>query len=515
VSVSVSAERSLVDAAETSAPSWGETCLSVEQPVDRSVDHGVAPSEMGKRAGRTAFQPKLVLMAADLSVIVAAIVLSYFLTLGPGNGDSESARHFVGFAAMTLPIWIGIFARQRLYNTRFIGRRLDEFRRLVNAVGLSTLSVALTAFFFGELIARLSLVVLFFSAVVFVAAEREVARRVFSSLRERGRLVRHVVIAGANPEGRELAGMLQADTTLGYRVLGFVDDTVTEPYPAKGIPLLGTVSEAAAIVRRHEGASVIVAASAIESATTNRLARDLLDEGIHVELSSTLRDIASQRLTVRPLGRFPVVYVEPVQREGWRRMAKRGFDIIGATVGLVIASPVLLVAAIAIKLDSRGPVLFKQSRVGRDSEPFSILKLRSMVQDAEAQLIDLAHANEADGPLFKIKDDPRITRVGRLIRRTSVDEIPQLWNVLRGEMSLVGPRPALRHETEAWDPLLTQRLRVKPGLTGMWQVNGRSESSFEDYTRLDLYYVDNWSLLTDIAILAKTVPVVMTSRGAS
>jgi len=176
---------------------------------------------------------------------------------------------------------------------------------------------------------------------------------------------------------------------------------------------------------------------------------------------------------------------------------------------------VLLVAAIAIKLDSRGPVLFKQSRVGRDSEPFAILKLRSMVQDAEAQLIDLAHANEADGPLFKIKDDPRITRVGRLIRRTSIDEIPQLWNVLKGEMSLVGPRPALRHETEAWDPLLTQRLRVKPGLTGMWQVNGRSESSFEDYTRLDLYYVDNWSLLTDIAILAKTVPVVMTSRGAS
>ena len=151
MSVSVSTESALVDVAANSAPPWSETCLSVDQPVDRSVDHGVPSSEVGKRAGRTAFQPKLVLMAADLAVIVAAIVLTYFLTLGPADGNSESARLFVGFAAMTLPIWIGIFARQRLYNTRFIGRRLDEFRRLVNAVGLSTLSVALTAFLFNEL----------------------------------------------------------------------------------------------------------------------------------------------------------------------------------------------------------------------------------------------------------------------------------------------------------------------------------------------------------------------------
>ncbi|MBV9952585.1 MAG: sugar transferase, partial [Acidimicrobiia bacterium] len=348
-----------------------------------------------------------------------------------------------------------------------------------------------------------------------VAVEREVARRLFASLRERGYLVRHVVIAGANPEGRELAAQLQAEAWLGYRVLGFVDDTVTDPQPVAGIPLLGTVAEAGDVVRQHAGASVIVAASAIESETTNRLARDLLDQGIHVELSSTLRDIASQRLTVRPLGRFPVVYVEPVQREGWRRIAKRTFDIVGASVGLLVSAPILFATAIAIKIDSRGPVFFRQSRVGRDSEPFAIVKLRSMVQNAEELLIDLTDANEADGPLFKIKDDPRVTRVGRLIRRTSIDELPQLWNVLRGEMSLVGPRPALHSEIEAWDAPLSGRLRVKPGLTGMWQVNGRSDTSFEDYSRLDLYYVDNWSLLTDVAILAKTVPVVLTSKGAS
>jgi exopolysaccharide biosynthesis polyprenyl glycosylphosphotransferase len=462
---------------------------------------------------RTAIQPKLALMAADLLTVALAITLTFLAVSTDtiaGNG-----RRFAEFAFASIPVWIAIFAHQRLYNTRFIGRRIDEIRRIANAVALSTLSVALIAYGFGELLVRSALVLLLVIAVLLVAVEREVARRLFASLREQGHLVRNVVIAGANPEGQELAAMLQSEAWLGYRVLGFVDDTVTDPQPVAGIPLLGTVDEAADIVRRHEGASVIVASSGLESATTNRAARELLDQGIHVELSSTLRDIASQRLTVRPLGRFPVVYVEPVQREGWRRTAKRTFDILGASVGLLITAPLLIASAIAIKIDTRGPVLFRQSRVGRDSKPFDIVKFRSMVPNAEELLIDLRDDNEADGPLFKIKDDPRVTTVGRWLRRMSIDELPQLWNVLRGEMSLVGPRPALHHETEAWDELLTQRLRVKPGLTGMWQVNGRSDTSFEDYTRLDLYYVDNWSLLTDIAILAKTVPVVLTSRGAS
>jgi exopolysaccharide biosynthesis polyprenyl glycosylphosphotransferase len=274
------------------------------------------------------------------------------------------------------------------------------------------------------------------------------------------------------------------------------------------------VAELPGILLEYPNASVIVAASAVESAVTNRLARDLLDQGVHVELSSTLRDISSQRLTVRPLGRFPIVYVEPVTRGGWRAWAKRTFDVVGAGIGLILLAPVLLVVAIAVKLDSKGPVLFRQIRVGRDSEPFSVLKVRTMVVDAEARLADLRALNEADGPLFKMANDPRITRVGRFLRVTSLDELPQLWNVLRGDMSLVGPRPALPHETEEWDALLAHRLRVKPGITGMWQVSGRSDTTFEDYTRLDLYYVDNWSLATDLAILAKTVPVVLLRQGA-
>ncbi|MBA3282904.1 MAG: sugar transferase, partial [Acidimicrobiia bacterium] len=162
----------------------------------------------------------------------------------------------------------------------------------------------------------------------------------------------------------------------------------------------------------------------------------------------------------------------------------------------------------------RGPVMFSRMRVGQNSDPFPVLKMRTMVVDAEDRLANLLDHNEADGPLFKMADDPRVTRIGSFLRKTSIDELPQLWNVLRGDMSLVGPRPALPHETEEWDAMLAQRLRVKPGITGMWQVSGRSDTSFEDYTRLDLYYVDNWSLTTDLAIMVKTVPVVLFRKGA-
>jgi exopolysaccharide biosynthesis polyprenyl glycosylphosphotransferase len=258
----------------------------------------------------------------------------------------------------------------------------------------------------------------------------------------------------------------------------------------------------------------VIAATAMDLGTSNRLIRELTDNGIHVELSSTLRDIAADRLTVRPLGRFPVVYVEPVQRHGWRAAAKRTFDIAFSCVAGLIVVPVVGICAIAIKLTSRGPVFFRQERVGRAGKRFAVLKLRTMVVGAEAMMGQLRDLNEADGPLFKMRRDPRVTKVGRFLRRTSLDELPQFWNVLRGEMSLVGPRPAIPAEIEGWGPELHQRLRVKPGITGMWQVSGRSSASFEDYARLDLYYVDNWSLVSDLTLLMKTVPSVLFSRGA-
>ena len=472
------------------------------------------PTRAAPDRASSSVRPKVLLMAADAFSVLTFTTLAAVLVHRWELGALNAAKQLWWTSVIIIPAWLGIFANQRLYNTRFIGRRIDEFRRVVNASLLGTLTVAVAANVVGILPSRGGLVVLFACAVIVVTLEREIARRMFLRLRSAGRMTRSVIIAGANPEGRDIAAMLQAEPWLGYEVVGFVDDNAPAREPVPGVPLLGGVVELPGILHEFPNASVIVAASAVESAVTNRLARDLLDQGVHVELSSTLRDISSQRLTVRPLGRFPIVYVEPVTRGGWRAWAKRTFDVVGAGLLLILTAPILLVVAVAVKLDSKGPVLFRQIRVGRDSEPFSVLKVRTMVVDAEARLAELRELNEADGPLFKMTDDPRITRVGKFLRVTSLDELPQLWNVIRGDMSLVGPRPALPHETEEWDALLTQRLRVKPGITGMWQVSGRSDTTFEDYTRLDLYYVDNWSLATDLAILAKTVPVVLLRQGA-
>jgi exopolysaccharide biosynthesis polyprenyl glycosylphosphotransferase len=307
--------------------------------------------------------------------------------------------------------------------------------------------------------------------------------------------------------------MLRDDPELGYDVVGLLDcDTAYGVVPP--VPVLGQWHDAVHVMDEVDATGVIIAASAMDVPLANRLARQLMERGYHVEVTSGLVDIAANRLIARPLGRRAVMYVEPVRRFGWRRYAKRVFDVVIAAGMLVVLSPVLLAAAIAIKIDTRGPVFFRQRRVGKDGRDFGMLKFRSMVINAEELLSQLKAQSDSNSPLFKMQDDPRITRVGNFLRKTSIDELPQLFNVLRGEMSMVGPRPALPSETVAWSDDLRNRLRVKPGITGMWQVNGRSSASFDDYERYDLYYVDNWSLLADLSIIAKTVPVVLLRRGA-
>ncbi len=357
------------------------------------------------------------------------------------------------------------------------------------------------------------LLLTFLVSVPLLGLERELVRRAFERLRQQGRLRRSVLIVGANTEGLAICDMLLDERSHGYDVVGFLDG-VRDVGGAvcRDVPVVGRIENTVQIARASGVGNVIIATTAVDATRSNALVRKLTDMGIHVELSSSLADIAAGRLTVRPLGRFPVLYVEPVQRHGWRVAAKRGFDLLVSTITVVVLAPLLALLAIAIKLDSKGPVLFKQERVGKDGRRFMVWKYRTMVVDAEAQLEALRHLNEAEGPLFKMVHDPRVTRVGRVLRALSLDELPQLGNVLRGEMSLVGPRPALAREMEEWSTDLHERLRVKPGLTGMWQVSGRSDASFEEYVRLDLYYVDNWSLWTDLAIVAKTVPTVLFLR---
>ncbi|HEX7095057.1 MAG TPA: sugar transferase [Acidimicrobiales bacterium] len=457
-------------------------------------------------------QPKVTMAVMDLACTLAAWLGGYLCLRSQGYRPQPHDRaDMLLLVAGALVIHPIVFVQCRLYLSRFVGRSVDEFRRILHATALGAMGVAVWAFLTKTPLGRSWVLVAVISLGLLLTIERLLLRHGFRRLREHGSLLRSVVVVGSNSEGLALCQMFENDPTLGYRVVGLVDD---EPMD-DALPLvLGPVERTLDIVRQADASGVVIAASALDLASTNRLVRELTEAGIHVELSSSLRDIASNRLIMRPLGRFPVVYVEPVRRSGWRSHAKRCFDVAMAIVGLLVTAPLLFVCAIAIKIDSPGPVIFKQERVGRNGRRFKVLKLRTMVVDAEAQLPKVAHLNEADGPLFKVRDDPRITRVGRFLRKTSIDELPQLVNVLRNEMSMVGPRPALPREVLAWDDELRNRLRVRPGITGMGQVNGRSDTSFEDYQRLDLYYVDNWSLVTDLLIMLKTIPAVLFSRGA-
>jgi exopolysaccharide biosynthesis polyprenyl glycosylphosphotransferase len=245
-----------------------------------------------------------------------------------------------------------------------------------------------------------------------------------------------------------------------------------------------------------------------------RLAWELEPMGVDLILATGVADVALSRLVMRPISGLPLLHVEKPQYHGTKRFQKRAFDVCFAVAVLAAASPILLIAALAVKLSDRGPVLYCSERIGIGGEPFPMLKFRTMVQDADKQLPSLLSHNESDGVLFKIRDDPRVTRVGRVLRKLSIDELPQFINVLRNEMSVVGPRPPLRREADRYDRDVLRRLLVKPGITGLWQVSGRSDLDWSDAVRLDLSYVDNWSMVGDLLIVVKTVGAVLERKGA-
>ncbi len=498
-------------AAENKSPETN-TQSKVELYPDTGVYHGAEGAD--NQRPRPNNNRKLVVLFADLTAVVVGLWASVLINGWVNPNDPTSAGVYIAILGATLPIWPMTFTHQALYKARFITRGIDEGWRGIKAVLLAIVAIGITSIVFDVEIARSWYAVAIPSLLVVVGLERIGARLLFKRARSNGRMLRRVLIVGKNSEGWLVKDMLDGDASLGYQVVGFVEDHLTVPGELPEIEALRDVGNTMRAVEEADCGGVIIAATAMDIGTSNRLIRTLTENGIHVELSSTLCDIASDRLTIRPLGRVPMVYIEPVQRHGWRAVAKRTFDVCTAAILCVVLAPFMAGAALAVRLTSPGPIFFAQERVGRDGELFKVLKFRTMVVDAEELLENVRHLNEANGPLFKIKDDPRITKAGKLLRKTSIDELPQLINVIKGEMSLVGPRPALPSERDQWDPSLLNRLRVQPGITGMWQVNGRSDADDGDYGQLDLYYVDNWTLATDVLILVRTVPAVLLQKGA-
>ena len=444
-------------------------------------------------------QRRALVVVSDAAGLCLGVVVARWVS-------ADMAPSLIVYAAYALMVWSWMVTFG-LYHSRLATDRTEEFARIGRSCVRSVLLLAGIAYVFDSNIDLRAALVMLAATAVTVGAEREVLRMWFAKRRSAGQGLWASILVANQVDGNALRGAIEDDKTSPHTIIDHLD-----PDDCAGSDEL--LTRAVGLARQVDARGVVVVESSLDGPGANSLVRGLLEAGLYVDLASTLSDISTDRLATRNLGPSVATWIAPRPRGGWRGRAKRLFDLSITTTALIFLAPIFVGIALAVRFSSPGPVFFRQERVGRDGEPFDVLKFRSMVVNAEELLKDLEEENEGAGPLFKMKSDPRVTRVGEFLRKTSLDELPQLINVLRNEMSLVGPRPALQAEMAEWDPALYARLQVKPGITGMWQVSGRSGTSFAEYTRLDLYYVHNWSLLVDLSILARTIPAVLKSDGA-
>ncbi len=369
-------------------------------------------------------------------------------------------------------------ASQRLYLARVCSVRAVETVRLGRTAVLLALLLQASERKLGVRVSLTESIAGATLSFALLGSFRDGYRAWLKAHRRQGRHSRPIVVVGANEEGYDLYRLIGDHPELGYTVCGVVGNPSEVTERGYDVPWLGDIAHVAEAVSAAGANGVLVAASALPSTQLNKVVRDLLVAGVHVHLSSGIRGIDYRRVRSHPLAHEPLFYLEPVSLARWQMVTKRATDLVLAGIGLVLAAPVLAACALAIKASDKGPVFFRQERVGLDGRMFTILKLRTMVIDAEARLEELASQNQREGVLFKLANDPRVTRVGRLLRATSLDELPQLINVVRGDMSLVGPRPALPIEVAQFDEALLARQRVRPGITGLWQVEARDSASF-------------------------------------
>jgi exopolysaccharide biosynthesis polyprenyl glycosylphosphotransferase len=491
--------------------------------ADRSPSH--APGRPGRgSAGPEAALLLRVYRVSDAAIVLSVLLLAFIVT---NIGDMpEGARDFLAMRITVknlllltafLAAWRLLCALTRLYVTPVQGNWRDA-RRVILTCGITS-AVALAFPTISKTGAFQHLAVLYFwiGSSVGILAVRGVTRSLVLALMPRAQpgVLRDALIVGAGPRGQRLYRELAASRSGEYNILGFLD-SATEPSSHNHIgPMLGRLEDLEGILMRSTIDEVLIALP-IKSHYTEiqRVMESCERVGVKAKY---LADLFETRGCVGEIeeGRISMV-ATPKNPEGWQLVAKRSIDVVGASAVLLALAPVLLLAALAIKLTSPGPVLYAQSRYGHNRRLFRMYKLRTMVADADARQAALEDRNEATGPVFKIRDDPRITPLGRWLRRTSLDEFPQLINVLRGEMSLVGPRPLpVRDVTRFTEAALMRRFSVRPGLTCLWQISGRNTLSFDDWIRLDLQYIDQWSMQLDAWVLIRTIPAVLRGTGAS
>jgi len=451
------------------------------------------------------------LVVIDALAAVAAAVTAYSVRF------SDGATGYFAFSLALPVLWVGAVALARAYEAPVLGLGSEEFQRVVQAfVGLTAV-VGFFSYASKAEVARGYVVLALPLAATLCLLGRYAARKRLHKLRQAGRCVHGVVAVGGEHSVVDLVTELRRERHSGMRVVGAcLAAGRGDQLRLLGVPLLGGLDDVAAAVELCDADTVAVTSCAdIDPARLRRLAWELEGTDTDLVVAPGLMEVAGPRLHIRPVTGLPLLHVEEPEFSGARRVVKGAVDRVIAGVALLLFAPLLLAIGVGIRLSSRGPAIFRQIRIGKDGEEFTMLKFRTMVVDAESRKAELARDNErGEGLLFKIRQDPRITPIGRMLRRFSLDELPQLVNVLLGDMSLVGPRPPLPEEVALYEADVRRRLLVKPGLTGLWQISGRSDLTWDESVRLDLRYVENWSLTLDFMILWKTAFAVARSAGA-
>ena len=456
------------------------------------------------------------IFVTDACAALLAALFAYgvrFWQLGAGAG---SAAYF--WASLSMPVlWVLCMTLCRAYEPRFLGVGAEEFQRVLTAAVSLTAVVGTLSWALQLEIARGFVVIALPTATALTLITRYAARKSLHRRRTLSECIQQVVAVGHVAAVAELVRLMRRARYHGMDIVaacvpgGVQDDELT----ALQVPVLGGFSDVLAVVEMLDADSVaVLSCPEMDGPALRRLGWALEPTRAELVVAPSLMEVGGPRIAIRPVCGLPLLHVERPELTGIRRLAKAALDRLGSLLGLLVLAPLMVGLALAIRLDSRGPVFFRQTRVGRDGREFSMIKFRTMVPEAEQQLNDLLPGSDGDGVLFKMRRDPRITRVGRFLRRYSLDELPQLFNVLRGDMSLVGPRPPLPREVEQYGDDMHRRFLVKPGLTGLWQVNGRSDLDWDESVRLDLRYVENWSFAFDLMILWKTAAAVVKGNGA-
>ena len=477
-----------------------------ERELNRPSVVGSAPTV--RDTARAQYR-RLYAMVAVTDVLSMAIALfaADWLRFGV---DSPTTNHLALVIATPAAV-LAAYALFHLYDA-YRYTPAEEFRRIILAVSLGLTGLVTFSFWARTDLSRLWLALSWSLAVTLALASRRVWHGRISSARAAGRLSFSTIVVGSNAEAKHLASLMQRPS-FGFQPVGVVSTGAPE-YHDTGLPMLGTVEDLRDLIRAAGAECIFVASSAMSAEEMAHVAKAVRLEGVEVRVTATLPEVLSSRLSVQPLGGVTALSLRPVRLSGTQAFVKRIFDLALSGVGLALISPFLLIISLSVKVTSAGPVLYRQRRVGRGGRPFTMLKFRTMHVGADSRVEELRAEHGVTDLMFKLRHDPRVTRAGGLLRKCSLDELPQLINVLRGDMSLVGPRPPLPEEVKLYEDWQFDRLEVPPGITGLWQVSGRSDLSFDDCVRLDLFYIENWSLAYDLYILAKTLPVLVFQRGA-